>query len=52
MTPEDIEAEYWAHHYADNAGKHQEEYEDDDFDLEALVQLDDPDAWEDLIGGE
>ncbi|MGF6641770.1 hypothetical protein [Paraburkholderia sp. MM6662-R1] len=32
-TAEEIEAEYWAYHYQANPA--QEEYEDDEFDLEA-----------------
>jgi len=48
MTPEDVEAEYWACHYEKNGA--QEEYEDDDFDA-AIASLDDDhaDDWEHLI---
>lgn len=35
LTPEEVEAEYWAHFYAENGIK--EEFEDDDFDVEALL---------------
>lgn len=63
MTPEDCEAEFWAHYYADRAGEGGEEYEDDDFDLEAVLQeaagagaaggvaAASPDEWEDVING-
>lgn len=45
-----MEAEFWAHHYADNAGKG-EEYEDDDFDTdEILASLEGGgDDWEEVI---
>jgi hypothetical protein len=49
-TVEQIETDYWAHHYADNPAK--EEAEDDDFSLEAeladadQVALSDPNDWE------
>jgi hypothetical protein len=41
-----VEAEYWAHHYADNGAK--EEFEDDDFDAvdDDVASMDE---WEDLI---
>lgn len=64
MTPEDCEVEFWAHHYADQAGEGGEEYEDDDFDLAAVLQeaagsgaggdlgaLASSDEWEDVING-
>ena len=35
LTPEDIETEYWAHHYYEAGDK--EEFEDDDFDIDAYV---------------
>lgn len=51
-----MEAEFWAHHYAENAGKG-EEFEDEDFDLaEALAQAGegfedeaDVDDWEEIV---
>lgn len=52
LTPEDIETEFWANYYAENAGKGGEEYEDDDFDVGAiLAALDggEDDQWEDVI---
>lgn len=50
MTPEDCEAEFWAHWYADNAGKG-EEFEDEDFDLESILSGAASDEWETLIDG-
>lgn len=50
MTPEDIETEYWAHHYYESGDK--EEFEDDDFDLDEYVQKienGEDDDWETLI---
>jgi hypothetical protein len=48
-TPEQIETEYWAYQYRDN--KVQEEIEDDDFNLEAvLAEIENnPGEWEDVI---
>ncbi len=46
LTPEEIETEFWAHHYFDNPSK--DEVVDDDFDLEALTQAA-GDEWEDLV---
>lgn len=49
LTPEEVEAEFWAHHYFENAGKG-EEFEDDDFDLEGIMEgLADGGEWEDVI---
>ena len=49
MTPEEVEAEFWAHHYFDNASSG-EEFEDDDFDLDAILgELEGGDEWEDVI---
>lgn len=49
MTPEEVEAEFWAHHYFENAGKG-EEYEDDDFDLDEILEnLAGGDEWEAMI---
>ena len=50
MTPEDCEAEFWAHWYADNAGKG-EEFEDEDFNLESILSGAASDEWETLIDG-
>lgn len=47
MAPEEVEAEFWAHHYFDNAGKG-EEYETEDFD-EIQARLDSGEEWEDVI---
>ena len=46
LTTEDIESEYWAHYYHENAGK--EEVEDDDFDLEAEIARMNDDDWEEV----
>lgn len=45
-TTEQIEAEYWAHHYFENPNK--QEAVDDDFNLAAVLQgmEDSPDDWE------
>jgi hypothetical protein len=62
LTAEEVEAEFWAHHYADNSGKG-EEFEDEDFDLAEILNevnanagdddvntaADDADEWEDVI---
>jgi len=48
LTPEEVEAEYWAHHYAD-APASEEEYEDDDFDLDSILAASSEDEWEDVI---
>jgi hypothetical protein len=54
-TLEQMETEFWAHHYFDNPAK--EESEDDDFDLEAelrdadsvaAVASTNPNDWEDI----
>ena len=48
LTPEEVEAEYWAWHYADSDST--EEYEDDDFDAESiLASLNNEDEWEPVI---
>ena len=46
LTPEDIEAEYWADHYTKNNTS--EEFDDDDFDVEAYASEADED-WETVI---
>jgi hypothetical protein len=49
LTPEDVETEFWAHHYADNSGKG-EEFEDDDLDIQALAEgLENGGQWEEVI---
>jgi hypothetical protein len=52
-TLEQMETEYWAHHYYENPAK--EESEDDDFSLEAelrdadaIAASSDPNDWEDI----
>lgn len=42
--------DYWAHHYADDPKAAEDEVEDDEFDLTAIVEAmeNDPDAWENL----
>ena len=48
MTPEEIETEYWLHHYFDNPPS--EGGTDEDFDEEAiLAAMEDEGAWEELI---
>jgi len=47
MTPFDIESEYWAHNYADSPPG--EEFEDDDFDMDAILESMGDDEWEDVI---
>lgn len=45
-----MEAEFWAHHYAENAAKGGEEFEDDDFDLQAILdEIGGDDEWEEVI---
>lgn len=49
LTPEDIETEYWAHHFSENSGKG-EEFEDDDLDIQALAEgLENGEQWEEVI---
>lgn len=52
MTPEELVADLLAHHYAEK-GTPNEEYEDDEFDAEALMQaaVDSEGDWETLING-
>jgi len=49
LTSEDVETEFWAYHYADKPPG--EEYEDDDFDVQALLEglNGNDDDWEELI---
>ena len=48
LTPEEVEAEFWAYHYAESTAK--EEFEDDDFDQDAILAgLENGDEWEDVI---
>jgi len=49
-TIEQIETEYWAHHFAESEGSG-EEYDDEDFDLEAELKKmqGNPDEWGDPI---
>lgn len=47
MTPEDVEAEYWAYHYLDNPPG--DEFEDDSFDDDLAALMSDSTQWEDLI---
>lgn len=49
LTPEEVGAEFWAHHYYENAGNG-EEFEDDDFDLDAILNnLESGGEWESVI---
>jgi len=45
MTPADIEAEYWAHHYFENPNAVEDV--DDSFDLDAAVSA--GEDWETLL---
>lgn len=47
LTPREIEAEYWAHHFFENPAT--ESDEDSDFDTEALVAAMERDDWETVI---
>ena len=47
MTPDEIEAEYWAYHYADNPAT--ESGTDEDFDTDEILQAIDAGDWEELI---
>jgi hypothetical protein len=48
ITPEEIEEDYWAHHYFENPTT--ESGEDEDFDTESiLAAMENEDAWEELI---
>jgi hypothetical protein len=47
LTPQEIEAEYWAHHFFENPAT--ESDEDSDFDTEALVAAMERDDWETVI---
>ena len=55
LTPQEIEADYWAHHYYDNPAA--ESAEDDDWDADELLRsiedgsLDLSSEWEDVING-
>lgn len=53
LTPEEVEAEYWAHHYADSAknGELAYEAEDDSFDVDQIIAgwAAEEDEFEDLI---
>lgn len=49
LTTEDIEAEYWAHHYRETNGR--EEVEDEDFDLEAEIARMNEEDWEEVNFG-
>lgn len=49
LTPEEVESEFWAHHYADKPPGG-EEFEDDDFDADAIMSaLESGEDWESLI---
>jgi hypothetical protein len=45
LTPFEVETEFYAHWYCDNHG--QEEYEDDDLDIDALMN--DPNEWQQVV---
>jgi hypothetical protein len=46
LTIEDIETDYWAHYYYENATA--DEVEDEDFDLDDILQKMENDDWEEL----
>lgn len=46
LTSEEIETEYWAHYYRENAGK--DIAEDDDFDLDAEIARMNEQDWEEV----
>ncbi len=49
LTPEEVAAEYWAHHYADQP-QGVSEVEDEDYDADAmLAALENGADWEDVI---
>jgi len=47
MIPDDIEADYWAHHFAANPVT--DSGEDEEFDTDKLVQAIEDGEWEDII---
>ena len=47
LTIEEIEADYWAHHYHEHPSSNSAE--DDDFDAEALAAAMESDDWETVI---
>ena len=47
LTLDQIEQDYWAHHYYDNPSH--TSVEDDDFDVDALVDAMAEDDWETVI---
>lgn len=47
MTPEDIEVEYWAHQYFFKP-ESVDEFEDDDFDTDAVMKAFEEDVWGDF----
>lgn len=46
-TTEDIVTDYWAHYYSEN--RPNEEYEDEDFDREAIEKQIETGDWEELF---
>lgn len=47
LTLDEIETDYWAHHYAENPSDNS--FEDDDFDVDAIVDAMESDDWETVI---
>jgi hypothetical protein len=47
LTPEDVEAEFWAYHYADKPPG--DEFEDEDFDVDKILARLETEDWEDII---
>lgn len=45
LTPEDIEVEYWAHQYFEKPDS-AEEFEDDDFDVDAIMAAAEDGDWD------
>lgn len=47
MLPDDIEADYWAHHFADNPAT--DSGEDETYDTDAIVDAMNSGEWEEII---
>lgn len=47
LTPEEIEADFWSHHYYDNPAS--DSAEDDEWDTESIIAaMENDEEWEDL----
>lgn len=47
MIPDDIEADYWAHHFAENPAT--DSGEDEEYDTDKLIDAMETGEWEELI---